>query len=252
MSKTILAYKSGKTGKTGRALCRALEISSHKHPQRATKVINWGTSEYYGIESINSPCSIENASNKLLSLKILEENGVRVPAFTNDYNYAKELFNNLRQKTRQGYPTLVGRPTHHQGGSGFVPIFGQPIPLCDYYMRYVPIYKEYRVHVFRNKILGISKKVSDGVEHRITNKWCRNHTNGWKFVLLDQYQCNDKLKQMAIDAVSSLNLDFGAVDIILSDDEIRKYYVLEINTAPSLEPNSTIFNNYVEELKKYV
>ena len=58
---------------------------------------------------------------------------------------------------------------------------------------------------------------------------------------------NDTMDLLAISAVDSLGLDFGAVDIIWNESE-DQYYVLEVNTAPGVE--GTTLQKYTEAILK--
>ena len=80
-----------------------------------------------------------------------------------------------------------------------------------------------------------------------TSSGIRNHSNGWVYARSD-VAIPDMLCPIAIQAVNLLDLDFGAVDIIYKDDE---FYVLEVNTAPSLTSNSDILERYVKAFKEH-
>ena len=54
----------------------------------------------------------------------------------------------------------------------------------------------------------------------------------------------DNVRQGAVDGVVALGLDFGAVDICLTQDDT--YCVFEINTAPGLQGSS--ITRYVEAI----
>jgi len=104
---------------------------------------------------------------------------------------------------------------------------------CSLYTKKV-LGEEYRVHVFKDKILQIQKKrqmTDEELTERglILNPAIKNHDNGWLFII-NGFEIPEGLKEIAIKAVKKLNLDFGAVDIIYN------FYpkVLEVNTAPGL------------------
>lgn len=256
----FIYFKKGKTGRTGRKIRDALRVSSQRSIERrlcratnVTKLIRWGTCETYGetpTETLNNSEAITNASNKLRALNIMKEAGVSVPWFTSDKSDAKIAVNDLKP--------LVGRTTYHQGGSGFKICRSVSEVYSDYssshWLELLGVYKEWRVHVFKGEVIGVSRKTDEGVESRIINRFTRNHHNGWRFIRCDLDLVQDRLKNLAVEAVSSLGLDFGAVDIILSDgaeDGSKKYYVLEVNSAPGMEEDSTIFAKYVERFRQW-
>lgn len=259
MGKVIL-YKKGKTAKTGRSLRKALRIYSNRslevgsiRAHNIDKLIRWGNSDELdgSFMELNSRESVSLSSNKLSSLKTLKENGVSVPWFTSD-----------RGELATKHFKVVGRTTYHQGGSNFnIHDSGEEATydhMSTHFLELIPIYKEYRVHVFKDEIIGISRKTDEGVEHRITNKYTRNHSNGWRFIRCDIEQMSMRLREIALEAVKTLGLDFGAVDIILSTGEEstssggKKFYVLEVNSAPSIETNSTIFQRYIDKINYWL
>lgn len=249
-------YSDGRTGLTGRKLVRELGISSQRSLQRdvrrassVTSLIRWGVSQSFGENpkyELNTRDAIALAANKQRTLRHLQQAGIRVPELATNKNAAQEFLT-------AGH-VLVGRPDYHQGGSDFRIIRNLSDLRNDTTSSHWTVLydksSEWRIHVFRGEVIGASKKISDGVEHRIRNQYARNHTNGWRFFKVDVNNLQDRIKELAVDAVAALGLDFGAVDIILSSNP-RRYYVLEVNTAPSLEENSTIFNTYLDYFSEW-
>ena len=82
------------------------------------------------------------------------------------------------------------------------------------------------------------------------NSHIRNHANGWVFCRED-IKINNKndLFNQALLACNAANLDFGAVDIIYNQKQ-KKYYVLEVNTAPGLVGQTII--KYANAILTYV
>ena len=262
----FVSYKRGKTAKTGRIITKELHCISQRsiergliNPNRITKVIRWGSSDSWAPcyeRALNTIEAIENSSNKLKALTIMKDKGVSVPWFSSD-KYSAELEHQV-----EGISTIVGRATYHQGGSNF--------NVCNdhydiendntssHWLELINVHKEWRVHVFQGCVIGVSRKTDEGVESRIVNRYTRNHSNGWRFIRCDVANVQQRLKDLAIEAVNSLGLDFGAVDIILSDgtestsEGGRKYYVLEVNSAPSVEKGSTILSEYIKRFKEWL
>ena len=264
----LICFKKGKTGLTGRLirdqLCCYSQRSIERRrlsPRSITKLIRWGSSDYLGeednVDVLNSIKSIENSSNKLKALQILKEANISVPWFR---------YKGQDVEDKIPFP-VVGRTTYHQGGSGF--------NICrdlddleqdfnsdsgsSHWLELINVHKEWRVHIFKGEVIGVSRKTDEGVEDRIRNKYTRNHSNGWRFIKCDVGLVQDRLKEIALQAVNMLGLDFGAVDIILSDGTEstsetggRKYYVLEVNSAPSVEKGSTILSEYIWRFKKWL
>lgn len=90
---------------------------------------------------------------------------------------------------------------------------------------------EFRVHVWRGKVLCTTRKYPDG---NAPNQHIWNHGNGYvqKTVTKMGDLMDDTLAHVATSAVTALGYDFGAVDIAMAKDGTM--YVLEVNSAPSL------------------
>lgn len=78
------------------------------------------------------------------------------------------------------------------------------------------------------------------------NMLLRSNRLGWKFSIVKKY--NNALKDIAIQAVKALGLDFGAVDCCM--DTNGNAFVFEINTGPGLE--ATSFDKYVEAFNNVI
>lgn len=170
----------------------------------------------------NSP-ALTKASEKLLSLQIMKDAGILVPDFDEDP---------LALQSRVGWP-IMGRKRHHARGSDII--------LClqkrnlrrqrDFYTQYVPTKREYRIHVAFGEVIRVQGKFLDILADDQAH--IRNHGSGYRFRAPRKRLHSNRLNA-AINAVAAHGLDFGAVDLIVSDD--GKPYVLEVNTAPSCSP----------------
>jgi glutathione synthase/RimK-type ligase-like ATP-grasp enzyme len=83
-----------------------------------------------------------------------------------------------------------------------------------------------------------------GFEER--DAWIRNHDKGYVFAR-DGITVPEVVRQLAVKAVGTLGLDFGAVDIGYREKE-QLGYVFEVNTAPGLEGHT--IESYVNGFKK--
>lgn len=233
---------SDESSVTGKALGEALEIPhGSKIPQEPIDtLIRWGSRASihpFPDRVINKLKALKLASNKLESLIALDQVGVRVPPFGG---------------SPKGFPCL-GRKEHHTQGNDIV-LCMQENDLkhalnegCTYFTTYIPTKAEYRVHVFSGEIIKISQKVEDDESDEAIVPWIRNHGHGYIFVNPRRALSNGDA-MLAVEAVTNLGLNFGAVDLIVSDDGIP--YVLEINTAPAL--GDTSLDVYVEKFKEII
>lgn len=233
-------------------------VNSKWKPKSTRIVINWGHAQAPNIDIgkhvLNWYWAVTNASNKWTALVKMEQAGVSVPKNTGAKAEAESWFDKDK-KCVVFCRTLL----RSSGGKGIV-IAKSKAELVDAPLYTLRIRKtdEYRVHVFKNEVIDVAqKRLRNGVKDQEgRNEYIRNLANGWIFAH-ENVNCPDNVKQEALKAVAALELDFGAVDVVV--DKEGKAYVLEVNTAPGLENQQTIqaytnaFNNYKkkEEEKQY-
>ncbi len=204
-------------------------------------IINWGNTTLPNWDTngsrinLNKPQAIELSINKLDTLVTLLEQDVHVPEFTESIDEARSW---LR------YGGLVYCRTNLTGhaGQGIVtatrPTELVPAPL---YVRGIAPKAEYRVHVFNGQVIDYCKKIKIESRDNVDNL-VRNHDGGWTYAR--NVERIERVEQQAINAVRALGLDFGAVDIVLSDID-DDAYVLEVNSAPGLMDDGRTLDAYV-------
>ena len=97
----------------------------------------------------------------------------------------------------------------------------------NFYVEYLEGVSEHRVHVWGSHVLiELNKRFGD-------HEFIQSSRFGSRMVA-GYIKHKDRLKILdkSVEAVSILGLDYGAVDILV--DKNNKYYVLEVNSAPSL------------------
>lgn len=183
--------------------------------------INWGRE--YADTLLNS--DISNATNKRVMRELFERHGVPMPRLV-------ELFPGGVLELDTDWLPLVGRPDKHTKGRGFwlcrnslevsKALRGtakkQP---ATHFMEYIDSYDhEYRVHIFKGKSIRISEKKLIAMEgnHKI-------------YTTIKPTGYIKHVRKAAKQAIEALELDFGAVDILATDNEC---WVLEVNCAPGL------------------
>lgn len=243
MKRVLLApYKLGSRG--AKELARgigALRTAATKRLKRDVTLVNWGRSDLqvrgYPFKVLNPSHKIVLATNKLSCLNRLAEAGVSSVAHTTSLDVVRRW---LRE---EGVVVYGRRLLNASQGAGIVIIHNESeIVYCPLYTKGILRAFEYRVHVFGNKILDVTKKKRRNAIER--SDYIKNLANGWVYCRND-IDIPENLLDCAKKAISALGLDFGAVDILY-----RKGvpYVLEINTAPGLQ--GTTLNKYIEEFKK--
>lgn len=194
--------------------------------QRYDYLIRWGSRAGAGYRPretvINSQSALRDNTDKLNSLRVLDDSGIPVPEWTTDRDEISETF---------GYPAL-GRAENHTRGEDINLILQWRDAYLtsgnDYFVEYIPTEYEYRAHVVNGEVIKWHEKRLRSEEDN--HPFIRNHETGWVFLNPRSETPPDRL---AIDAVGSLGMDFGAVDMIRGED--GEHYVLEVNSAPSLD-----------------
>ena len=183
--------------------------------------------------------------NKLDQLVALEASEIPAPKVI-----LREGLSSLRVKDikDEWYPFL-GRKEKHFKGKDIVWVPNRAkanrriskIRSRDFIVAYEPKVREFRVHVLGSRWVSISEKVLDG--QYIDNPNIRGnliwaHRYGWKHIVMNP---DDSIRadvaRIALEAAKALKFDFGAVDVMLSPDNVLK--VFEINSAPSLNNRRT-------------
>jgi hypothetical protein len=221
-------------GNATKLLAKALKCK--RNNVNADIAINWGLGKKEihqrarFPEVINNTEAIKNTSNKYEQNRKMQRDLIRVPKASTD-------------TAGLTFP-IIGRSFYHTQGQDMVFIESEEdIVPCDYYIEFIPIKKERRYHVVRDKIENKYKVISASYKYGGSTegkgRYCRNFKTGWKF---SEYAPEPNLATIAVEAVKSTRLDFGAVDLIIGED--NKIYVLEINSAPGLiEKRATAYAN---------
>lgn len=242
----LYAYKAG--SKSAKALADALGIKRFLHEGPAIirqDFINWGSSNikrgFKECRILNHPDAVKKASNKLTTLRLLSEAGVSVPEFV-EGREAAQFLSDVGQD-------LVCRHklTGHSGEGIEIVNGGLRVPDAPLYTVYIRKDEEYRIHVFRGEAFFIQRKARKlDVPDDQVNWKVRNLAGGFIFANKN-VEVDDVARNEACNAVATLGLDFGAVDVIRGRD--GKFYVLEVNTACGLE--GTTLEKYVEKFNQF-
>jgi hypothetical protein len=237
-------------------------------------VIRWGSSAPIQTDCktiINRANCIEEASNKLLSLKIMSLSAVRVPVFwKNDHKFHEDpghpghrINEDVLNEDGTVAQICFGRKKRHVRGEDIqIYLPGDSIvgSRSDYFTVFVEPRKEYRIHVMNGRVILCQKKYfgqelyaamaeesgEAQFEHR--SKFIRNNSHGWRFYnMTDMGHTPQDVMDQALMAIEAHGLHFGAVDVIWGKD--KKAYALEVNTAPGLRDAN--LNLYAQSFIKY-
>lgn len=231
----IGTYRGDRVSSGERLLRTKLNLAKFNVKHTYGTLINWGCTQvpqrYTNI--LNKPEAIQVCANKTLTYDKLKE--AEVP--TIKWTLSKE------EALAFGFPLLYRKNFLSKGLGIKIVENAQDMPLVVgetyFFSKFYKSLSEYRVHVFRDKLVGWSKKTpNEGAVSPI-----RSHNNGYRFSLrTDDIQ--PQLLEKAVKAVKAVGLDFGAVDVLLDDK--NRYRVLEVNSAPGLD-DGTILGKYVEQ-----
>jgi len=193
-------------------------------------LINWGYSRtpYWNKDVarwINLPMNISNATSKLRSFQLFHQHGVPHPDWTTDKKLAKSWL-------ACGHTVLARETDHGFDGEGITVVRpGSALPPALFYTKLLPASREFRVSVVDGQIVDFTEKKPDvEVVQDENQKLIRTSSGGW-LLCRDGVNLPMACRTPAVDAVRALGLDFGGVDIILSNG---KPYILEVNTAPEI------------------
>lgn len=196
-------------------------------------VISYGV-QYRG----DKPALNANAGGrtKLDEMGILSRAGITtvptwIPDALNPNNPLKPLIGGQRLT----YPLLARAETHMHGKDIMMVLQPEDVPLryaagASFFTSYVHRDTEYRVWVYRRRVLGTYQKVMLYPE-KYKYVGC-NYRNGFGFKYVRAEDSPTLALNMATNTVHAMQLDFGAVDILRGKDGV--YYVLEVNTAPGV------------------
>lgn len=249
-SASLLAEKLREQG----ARCFKVYPDRGYRPHQNHLVVNWGSSvtpnwmrqayqirgsiETFHVSVLNRPSALALASNKLEAFRILDTE-VPIPEFTTDQDVVREWL-------ADGVNVFARTKLQGHSGQGIVHSFTmENIPRAPLYVKYMKKKHEYRVHVFRGRVIDVQQKkkrrdiTNDDVDYQV-----RNHHNGWVYCR-GGVEVSDAIQRDCIRAVDLLGLDFGAVDVIYNEHH-NQHYILEVNTAPGLE--GTTVDKYVQAI----
>jgi hypothetical protein len=189
--------------------------------------------------------------DKLTQYKFFKEKGLSALDFTADNQEAHKW-------VQQGHVVFGRKTLTGSEGKGIVVFDGgedQKWPnetTCPVYTKYKPKKREFRVHIFKDKVVTI-------VEKRRKKDWqgdkkdakIRNLANGYVFcqeVVLTE-ALRKRLEECALAASKVCSSDFRGVDVGYNEkhDDV---FIIEVNSAPGIEGSNV--DKYVKAIQQYV
>ncbi len=224
---------------------KRIKLEGSKFKESPNKlVINWGSTTCpYKDNILNDPDSVAIAKDKLKCFDKLRKINVNVPEYTTDKDEVCKW--NWGDKS----PIIYARETLTGNSGQGITVIQSEEEWDNYdhnkakmYTKFVRKGIEFRFHVFKGYTHFTQRKClrTDEQRPKEPNFKIRNHENGFIFandeeaILKDMnFGKIDNGKYFAQLAVAWLYLDFGAVDMMYSQDD-GMWYLLEVNTAPGL------------------
>lgn len=248
-----LVYASRCTSTTGRALAARISQDQgraayyycgraprRRRSRRPVDCVIWGCSTC--TESLrNAFGSAYRACNDPYRVAIASDKNRAIGEMRLGHVLCPDIFTTTAwASVPDNYDGIIYRKRSHQGGNDnpYVVRKGDSIDSAragqyDYGMQFVKSNFEYRIHVCDRKVIRVQRKRKmDGAYEygRI-----RSESNGWGLAVCEDRTPEQKASALAVQAVASLGLVFGAVDVIGKNS--GELYVLEVNTAPGLNDN---------------
>jgi len=243
--------------KTGILLAKRLEAEyitsfSNLDIKEDDALIRWGREDCSNKDTlfsrvINKANAISLNKEKAHVLLKLYENDVRVPrVYIPSPNqclslHTKREFNRFARELEEtlSYPMIGRKFPYHSHGNWIYFIKNRRrlkrAGYRDHYIQFIKGDLELRAHVLNNKLVRLSRKVPVDDKY---NKRIKNTKRGWLLSDLDELNyikdLNIKdIEDQCIKAMKVIDLDFGAIDIII-ENSTNLPYILELNSAPSL------------------
>ncbi len=244
---TIWIFTGGRPSNSAKELSQTpgfRRLITGKDVKNGDFIVNWGTTKPipWAVTLLNSTKAVSLAANKFFTFSSLSGADVPTVPWTANLAVAKEW--------QAAGSIIVVRTllTGHSGAGIIIVEPGEDLPEAPLYTRYVNKVREYRVHATKLDVVDTQQKIRDPAQ--VPKSWkIRSHDNGFIFKR-NGIALSVARDELAVKAVQTLGLDFGAVDII--EDKVGQFYVLEVNTAPGLEGQTIVaYQQALSELANY-
>lgn len=267
----MTVFMMGYTSETGKNLADAIEKryplrrvgeeETKVNPEPNDILFRWGSTRNPEWDKkfswiINPVSFIQFSCNKKRILQICARKGVPAP----------EIIEKVKNKGE--YP-LLGRRIYHKEGRDIIVVKNKEERLaakekCDYFTKYLPNVREYRVHVAKGDIIRVQSKYHRRRREETREVVLRNYHLGFRFQDLPrahfstrqvewQKLCalSQRLHDKVIGEEPSNHLFLYAMDIIMVASKKEEYPVfLETNCAPYL--SATGIDRYVQRISWFV
>jgi hypothetical protein len=190
-------------------------------------------------------------ADKLEQYQAFKEKGLPALEFTTDKAVAGAWFND-------GHTVFGRKLLSSYEGKGIV-IFDpkvNPKPdeilECKVFTKYIPKKQEFRVHVFKDKVVSILEKRKKKDWKGKSDSKIRNTANGYIFCQYDidiTESLQKRIESLALASRKVCGSDFCGVDIGYNK-KLDNLFVIEVNSAPGIEGSNV--QKYCNAIEAYV
>ncbi len=250
-SKSASALSKALRKATDNFVCVIRHEGSKFVPRKTHTVVNWGSQD----KNIQQYAKTSRIINDVAAVKLCSDKRQFFRAIQGQASHP-EFTTSLEEANRWAAEgPVVGRLNARDSGGRGLYMSDEAAPedfaSCCMFTKYIPKLSEFRVHIFRGKVLDVQQKKlrktdREGreVDRDAVNWRIRSYNNGYVFARED-IVVPDSVIEEGLKAFGCIpGLDFGAFDVIYNKKR-NQAYVLECNTAPGLE--GTTLDNYVKE-----
>lgn len=186
--------------------------------------------------------------NKLQQYQWFKQQGLSALEFTTD-KFAAE------QWLTDGYTVFGRKLLNASCGDGIVVSTPESTTFpenCPVYTKYKPKKREFRVHVFKDKVVTIvEKRRKKGWTGDKSDAKIRNLANGYIFCQEVELtnSLRKRIEEISLAASKVCSSDFRGVDVGFNEkhDDV---FVIEVNSAPGIEGSNV--DKYVQTILQYV
>lgn len=208
-------------------------------------VVNWGCGWTNSVPvRANQPKAICKAVDKLLAFECFRNADLPHPSTTTSRRVVQkwlETGNNVYARStmsgERGRGITVIKPEDRS-------VEGFELPEALVYTKGFRATREFRIHVAFGQVIEVNEKKR---RNGTTPDPLVRSSADWVFCVYNLSPYPDQIKSLAIEAVESLGLDFGGVDLAI--DALGNPCIYEVNTAPWINRESswTAYTNALRE-----
>ena len=169
--------------------------------------------------------SYGQGTDKLTQYKWFQEQGIPALTFTTDPEKAQEWVQN-------GHVLFARTLLNSSCGRGIVIIDEAPVRDYPVYTVYKKKKREFRVHVFKDKVVKVSEKKRRKEWNGERDSKIRNLDNGYVFCHCENEP--EGIRELAVKAAACVGSSFRGVDIGYNERN-NELFVIEVNSAPGME-----------------